>query len=160
MITTTTSKKYIPFRYNALFAALAIFLGALIYIYLRPTIPAFFKWIYWLGLGGELETARLNTLKYSASFPNWFLYSFPDGLWAFAYALLMFGFWLGKTSKLAIFWMATVPLLIFGFEISQLTSTIPGTFCRADMAFQALGILLAFFSITNYRTKYYEENFT
>lgn len=160
LIVNSQHSKCLPISFYISWTVLSILLGTSIYVFLRPTTPVFFKWIYWLGLGNELEVARQNTLQYTALFPTWFLYALPDGLWAFGYTLFMFGFWLGKNSKLAYFWLCSVPLLIFGFEILQLLHTISGTFCWADMAFYTFGILFAYLLITTYRNYYYEKEIT
>ena len=72
----------------------------------------------------------------------WVVYSLPQGLWAFSYTLIMVGIWGGKRSSLAIFWLGTIPLLVFGFEVLQLAGEIRGTYCPEDMLFSAAGILL------------------
>jgi hypothetical protein len=65
-----------------------------------------------------------------------------NGLWAFAYALLITGIWSGSESWLKYFWMASIPVLVFGYEILQYFGTIPGTFCIQDLALGFGGLIL------------------
>jgi hypothetical protein len=38
--------------------------------------------------------------------------------------------------------MASIPVIVVGFEILQGTGTIPGVFCMQDMAFGIAGLLI------------------
>lgn len=124
-------------------ALLALLIGGFIYIFLRPAPPIFFHWIQRIGVITEwLEAVRLNTLTITPYLPMWVVYSLPQGLWAFSYTLIMVGIWGRKRNLLAIFWLGTIPLLVFGFEVLQLAGEIRGTYCPEDMLFSAAGILL------------------
>ena len=69
------------------------------------------------------------------------LYSLPDGLWAFAYTIIIIAIWKGNKSYLRFFWYVSIPTLIFGFELLQLSGKFPGTFCIHDLAFCLAGII-------------------
>ncbi len=73
--------------------------------------------------------------------PGWFLYSLPNGLWAFAYALLISGVWAGSCSPLRYLWFATIPLLVIGFECLQGTGVLDGVFSLIDLGFGFTGLL-------------------
>jgi hypothetical protein len=45
---------------------------------------------------------------------------------------------------LKYFWMTSIPVLVFGFEILQYAGVIPGTCCMQDMAMAGAGISIGF----------------
>ncbi len=147
-------------RHRIFLSILALILGATIYLFLRPTTPYFFRWIDWIGLGNWLHNARNYSLNFTAYFPNWILYSLPDGLWAFAYALLILQFWMDKKTLLSYIWISSIPLLIFGFEIFQTLNIARGTFCWKDMGFQFIGILFAYILMLTYQKNQNEKKTT
>jgi len=123
-----------------LLSAIALLSGGIIYILFRTSEPAFFNWISAVGLDGWLNFARNSSLSVSPFLPEWIVYSLPNGLWAFAYALLITTIWSDSKFWLKYFWMASIPLLVLGFEILQLTGIIPGTFCIQDIALGIAGL--------------------
>ena len=50
------------------------------------------------------------------------------------------------------FWFMSIPVLVLGFEVLQLTGDLKGTFCWSDMFWGVLGI--TFGLLTTYRIKY------
>jgi ABC-type lipoprotein release transport system permease subunit len=57
--------------------------------------------------------------------------------------------------------MASIPILVLGFEIMQIPGIIPGTFCIQDIALGLLGLLLGIY-IGTMKTKnnnYHEKAF-
>ncbi len=133
------SAKYFNRCYICL-SVLALLLGGVIYILFRASEPVFFNWIGAVGLDSWLNLARSRSLSSSLHLPAWIVFSLPNGLWAFAYAFLITGIWWGSKSWLKYFWMASIPLLVLGYEILQYAGIIPGTFCMQDIA---LGICRA-----------------
>ena len=126
-------------------SALAIFFGGLIYILLRPSEYLFFGWIQLAGLSQWISPARSLSPLLGQLFPDWIIFSLPNGLWAFAYALLITSIWSGSKSWLKYFWLASIPLIVLGFEILQYPGLIPGTFCIQDIVFGVLGLVLGIF---------------
>jgi hypothetical protein len=135
-----------------LLSFLALFLSALIYIACRPSEHVFFRWINSTGLEYWFNLVRQNPLSPSSVLPEWFVFSLPDGLWAFAYSLLITGIWSGSKSRIKYFWMASIPILVFGFEFLQYAGNIPGTFSSQDLIFGVAGILIGFFTGTKKKT--------
>jgi hypothetical protein len=129
-------------RLNLLLCSAALLLGGIIYILFHASEPAFFRWIPGPGLASWFSFARQSSVSFSQSLPEWIVFSLPNGLWAFAYSLLITGIWAGNKSWLRIFWMASIPVLVLGFELLQLTGTIPGVFCVHDMAFGLAGLII------------------
>lgn len=103
------------------------------YVYLRDGPFVFHRWIRVLFPAYDQARLRHHGPHTSLPLPDWILYSLPNGFWAFAYALLMTVIRANQRSLLKYFWLGTVPLLVFGLEILQLTGTLPGTFCGLDL---------------------------
>ena len=125
----------------SLLSGLALIAGGMLYISFRSADIVLFRWIRFVGLDSSLTSFRERSLAYLHLMPPWIVYSLPNGLWAFAYTLIVLTIWAGSHSWLRYLWYATVPLLVFGFEGLQLTGMIRGTFCYIDLAFGAAGIL-------------------
>ncbi len=124
---------------SLLWPLLALVTGGFIYILLRPVEPVFFSWIRTIGLESLLAAAR-GQPDPPRGLSSWMVYSLPNGLWAFAYTFLMISLWRSSRSVVKYIWYLSIPLLVFGFEILQL-SGIRGTFCWNDILLGALGIL-------------------
>jgi len=127
---------------NILLCSVALLLGGIIYILFRASEPVFFKWIPGIVSDNWFNFARHSSVSFSQSLPEWIVFSLPNGLWAFAYSLLITGIWAGSKSWLLIFWMASIPVLVLGFELLQLTGTLPGIFCIHDIAFGIAGLII------------------
>lgn len=121
-------------------SSLSLLLGGIIYILFRSSDFLFFRWIDALGLSSWLNISRQNSLSLSPFIPDWIIFSLPNGLWAFAYSLIISGIWSGSQSVLKYFWMVSIPVLVLGFEFLQLAGIITGTFCFQDIAFGLAGI--------------------
>jgi hypothetical protein len=121
---------------------LSVIAGGMLYVSFRPAVPVFFRWIRLMGLGDNLTDFREQSLTWVHVLPSWFIYSLPNGLWAFSYTLIVIVIWSGSKSWLRYIWYASVPLLVFGFELLQLTGIIRGTFCLWDLTLGAGGILM------------------
>jgi len=127
---------------SILFAGLALLFGVFVYIFFRTSEFRFFHWAGTVGLEQWLRKARAGSLSWSLHTPEWFIYSLPNGLWSFAYAVLITGIWLKSHSWLKYLWMASIPVLVTGYELLQHSGVVPGTFCIADLAFGLAGLIL------------------
>lgn len=148
-------------RLYIILSGFAIFVGGLIYILLRPSEHLFFGWIRLAVPDQWISSARSLSPPLSQLLPEWFVYSLPNALWAFAYALLITGIWSDSRSWPKYLWMASIPLLVVGFEILQYPGLIPGTFCIQDIALGLLGLVLGIF-VGTMKTKnnnYHEKAF-
>lgn len=136
-------KEAVPFLrwLNLSVAGLAIIAGGLVYIFCRPGDFQFFEWINSLGFGNLLSTLRSHPLPAVLNLPDWFCYSLPDGLWAFAYTLIILTIWSGSKSVARYFWYASIPLFVLGSELLQLSGTVRGTFTLNDIFWLSLGLL-------------------
>jgi len=123
-------------------SALALFTGGMIYILFRSSEIVFFSWIRAIGFENWFNLARNSSLTSSPEVPEWIVYSLPNGLWAFAYALLITIIWSGSKTWLRYLWLASIPLLVLGYEILQYSNIIPGTFCIQDIALGIAGLTI------------------
>jgi hypothetical protein len=124
-----------------LIATIAILLGGAFYVFLRPGEALFISWIRNAGISIDLEYLRGSILT---QFPNWMVYSMPDGLWAFGYSLMISSIWSRNQSRSRLFWLASIPLFTIGFELLQYTTLIKGTFCPIDLIFTVAGITVGY----------------
>ena len=141
---TIRSKYFSNQNYGQLYAlsALSVFLGGIIYLLLRPVKASFFKLINHSGIEELADKTRQFTVPAGEFFPDWFVYTLPNGLWAFGYTILIVAIWNGSKSLFKYFWYATIPILIFGFELLQRTGNILGTFAFDDIISGFVGIAM------------------
>jgi hypothetical protein len=133
-------------RICLLLSVSALFLGGIIYILFYTSQPVFFSWIRAAGLNNWLSITRQYSLAAGSHLPPWIVYSLPDALWAFAYALMITGIWIRRNSGLKYFWMLTIPVLIVGLELLQYTGMVKGTFSLLDIAFEISGLLTGIYT--------------
>jgi hypothetical protein len=132
---------YYPKTRIILLSVVSVFLGGLIYVFFRPSEPIFFNWFNSLGVGNYLDFIREKSTVISPFMPEWIVFSLPNGLWAFAYTLLIICVWQGSKSFVKYFWFVSIPVLIFGAEFLQLSGNLPGTFCWNDILSGGAGII-------------------
>lgn len=121
---------------------LAVFLGGMIYLLWRENHKEIFTW---LGIPGATESIiylRTHTLPFRDVIPPWIIYSLPDGLWSFGYALIISRLWAKNFSTIKKFWIMTIPLLCLGTEVMQWIGLVPGVFCPVDLLLSFAGIIL------------------
>ena len=104
---------------HVIISAIALLAGGMVYILFRPSEHVFFSWISATGFDNWFNLARNSSLPSRPLVPEWIVYSLPDGLWAFAYALLITVIWSGSKTWLRYLWLASIPLLVLGYEILQ-----------------------------------------
>ncbi len=132
-------------------SALSVFIGGVIYLLLRPVKTIMFKHLNLAGIESFTDNARETTLPLGNYLPEWFIYTLPNGLWAFGYTILILTLWKESPSKFKYFWYATIPVLIFGFELMQLSGTIRGTFGFDDILSGFIGILAGILITKKYK---------
>lgn len=120
---------------------LALLLGGLIYISFRTKSLAMFQWFESISLDTAITSIRSITMPLEPNLPDWFLFSFPDGLWIFSYISLMLWLWKNDRNPTTIFWIFLLPSIAIVSEVGQLFQLLPGTFDLVDILFYALGTL-------------------
>ena len=142
--------KGIKMRKQLLFGhILTLLLGGMVYVSFRTDSLTMFKWFAALSLDTTIETLRETTLTIKQYFPDWFLFSPPDGLWIFSYVSLMLLLWKNEVNKQNLFWIFMVPLIAIASELGQLFNMVPGTFDLVDLTFYLLGTIIPFVVFTN-----------
>ena len=129
-----------------------LLLGGFIYILFRQDTLKMFSWFDNINLSTAISELRLLTAPFSGHFPNWFLYSLPDGLWLFSYLSVLLVVWDNVISKHNIHWLLLVPMVAIFSEIGQLFEIVPGTFDIFDLIFYLLGTVLPILIFTNSKT--------
>ena len=128
---------------------LTLILGGLIYISFRTDSLVMFKWFAALSLDTPIEYLRETTMTVNRLFPNWFLFSLPDGLWIFSYISLILLIWGNNINKRNLFWIFLIPFIAISSELGQLFNIIPGTFDPIDLTFYITGAISPFIIFTN-----------
>jgi hypothetical protein len=130
---------------------LPLIIGGFIYISFRPDTLLMFKVFTALSVDLPIEYWRENTLGLKPLYPDWFLYSLPDGLWVFSYVSLVLCIWNNTISKYNVFWVFLMPILAVLSEFGQYARIVPGTFDASDMVFYIFGTLLSVLIFTDIR---------
>ena len=123
-------------------SAFAILTGGIIYTLFRASEPLFFRWLNEAGFEHWLAVIRQNSLTHAPFLSEWIIYSLPNGLWAFAYALVITSIWSGSKSWIRILWMVSIPILVLGYELFQYAGILSGTYCFQDMVLSLLGLVI------------------
>lgn len=125
---------------------LPIISGGFIYIIFRTEKLIMFRWFEFLNLSDGIYF--IKKLKNIYSFPSWFIYNLPDGLWIFSYTSISLEIWKHSITKQNIFWIFSIPFIAVLSEILQFFIIIPGTFDFIDILFYLSGIFFAYFIST------------
>ena len=139
---------------------MTITIGGMIYILFRTQSLIMFDWFKMLLLEEHIEKLRSSSMLYIKKLPNWFLFSFPDGLWLFSYISLIFIVWKNQINRHSIIWIFIIPFYAISLEIGQLLNYFKGTFDFNDLFFYAIGIISPFIIFNNLLTlklKHYEQ---
>ena len=123
-----------------------LFVGGFIYAAWRSPALRFGRWIEGAGLAEEWSLLRSVLASWRPELPDWFLYSVPDALWAYAFGWGSSRIW-GETGYP---WRrgfhALGLLLAVGAEIGQGIGVVPGIFDPLDLfgsaAAYSLGALM------------------
>ena len=129
-----------------------LLLGGLIYVLFRQDTLKMFSWFDDINVSAAISGLRFHTVPLSSHFPNWFLYSLPDGLWLFSYLSVLLAVWDNVISKHNIHWLLLVPMVAIFSEIGQLFEIVSGTFDIFDLLFYLLGTVLPILIFTNSKT--------
>lgn len=123
-----------------------VILGGIIYIVFRTERLIMFRWFEYLSISSEITI--IQNLREVFSFPGWFIYSLPDGLWVFSYTSISLEIWKNSITKQNSFWIFGVPAVAIASEVLQLFKVIPGTFDLTDIFFYVFGMILSYYIST------------
>lgn len=128
-----------------LMAFLSLFAGGCIYLLFRPAEASFLVWLERMGLRACIETIRSIALPLRGALPEWTVYSLPDGLWMFAYALVIAHIWQRRRTATGLLCMASVAAVPLVLEWLQFAHLLPGTGCPVDAGIGLLGAGIGLF---------------
>ncbi|HLO60749.1 MAG TPA: hypothetical protein VK179_18505 [Bacteroidales bacterium] len=133
---------------------IALTVGTFIYLFFRSSPPSFTQW--------PVFSFFHKWSPYKPHYiPSWLIGSLPDFLWSFGYSVIITGLWSKHHGKTRYLWLASVPLLVLGFEVLQFFSVLPGTYSNADLFSGFAGMVSGFFiGIKPYKSKYHEKTIT
>ena len=122
----------------ALHVILPTFVGVSVYLLFRTPSLLVFQWVEAIGLRAHLMALR-DCLS-DVQLPEWFLYSLPDGIWAYATTMWMVIIWRGARPWP---WLSIGVLIAVGAEFGQAVGCVPGTYQHLDVLFCVGAFLLA-----------------
>lgn len=120
---------------------LPLFLGGLTYLLWRDGL-LMFSWAEAMGLGAALQSAREVAEPLRTWIPAWWLYSFPDGAWVYAYTAHFGLIWRGTSRGRPL--VALGAILGLGGEFGQAFGIVPGTFSWPDVLAMVAATVVAF----------------
>ncbi len=133
-------------------AFVAILFGVIIYALWRPDTIRFFVWLEAVGLRDPVKNIRMYMHPLHTRIPEWIIYSLPNGLWAFSYALIITHLWRDNNSVVKYMWFGSIPMLAIGYELLQYAGVLQGVFCYQDLFLSFAGIGMgAIIGLTLYR---------
>ena len=120
-------------------AFLCVFMCGLMYISFRPDTLKMFHFFKVFGVLDFLEELQHNP----ARVPSWMLYNLPDGIWLFAYSILIGSFWNFKIKDCWMF-ILVMPSICIPHEILQGLGIMHGTYDPSDVLAYMLAIIAGF----------------
>ena len=92
-------------------------------------------------MGGAVETLRDFASMHQGLY-GWVVYSLPDGLWLFAYLLIIDAIWNRYDTNVPRLFITVLPFLALTSEFMQALRLMPGVFDWGDVASYLLAIFL------------------
>ena len=128
-------------------------IGGFIYVFFRVKTLRFFVWINKIGFSDIVNEIRTITYPYKEIFPNWFLNSFPDGLWVYSFSAMLF--FTSKNYFIRNKILLMLPfVLVLIMEVLQLLHIICGTFDIMDLV---ISLIMNLLLITILKLEYNEK---
>jgi hypothetical protein len=92
-----------------------------------------------------VRSIRKETFPIRELLADWFLYSLPDGLWAYSYVCLLLYLFKGQIDRARLIWLTAIPFAGVLIELLQLRNLLPGTYDPVDIIFILLGYFIPLF---------------
>lgn len=134
-------------------------MAAVLYLLFRPVDTVIFKLVELIGVGDIVNELRRSLNP--NSFPEWFVYSLPGGLWLLAFQNTLT--WLrGFKGKWLIPLVVLASFMGIGLELIQALHITDGRFDWVDVLFYSISTLLALSNIWLVRKRWeiYSSNNT
>lgn len=148
---------YVVRGFVVFLAFLSLVLGGMMYLALRQNTPVFVDFLAAIGFDGWIAAFRRTFASFREILPDVLLYSAPNAFWSFSYTLIMMDLWWQDTSRTRYFWLATIPVVVFGWELLQYRRLAPGTGCLEDLFFSLLGLSAGFLIIVYWKRRTYAK---
>ena len=134
-------------------AMMALMVGGMIYVFFRPESIMMFKWFPFLGV-----LRKQVSFFHNVHFPDYIVYSIPDGLWLLSYILLMGAIWNFKYQR-CLFIIILLPIFAIFHEIFQLYHLVPGYFDVLDLVVYVIATItgLSILVLSNYMYEYKKQ---
>lgn len=116
-----------------------VFMCGLMYISFRPDTLKMFHFFKVFGLLDYLDELQHNP----ARVPMWMLYNLPDGIWLFAYSILIGAIWNFKIRDCWMF-ILVMPSICIPHEFLQGLGIMHGTYDPSDVLAYLLAIIIGF----------------
>lgn len=123
-------------------AFLCVLMCGLMYISFRPDTLKMFHFFKVFGLLDYLEDLQRNP----NNVPTWMLYNLPDGVWLFAYSILIGCIWNFKIRDCWMF-ILVMPFICIPHEFMQGLGIMHGTYDPWDVLAYILAIMTGFIYI-------------
>ena len=123
-------------------AFLCVLMCGLMYISFRPDTLKMFHFFKVFGLLDYLEDLQRNP----NNVPTWMLYNLPDGVWLFAYSILIGCIWNFKIRDCWMF-ILVMPFICIPHEFMQGLGIMHGTYDPCDVLAYILAIMTGFIYI-------------
>ena len=114
-------------------AALSMFIAGCLYLLFRTESLILFEWFRWLHLMPVIAEIRMVTLPLAQRFPEWFIFSLPDGLWLLSFLLFVRAVWADASKRSMWVWAGAGLVCSFGHELFQAFGLASGTFDWSDV---------------------------
>jgi len=101
-----------------------------------------FQWFKYITISDKIMLIKSYRTAYS--FPHWFIYNLPDGLWIFSYTAISLEIWKHSITRQNIFWIFSIPITAISSEFFQFFKIISGTFDFLDAAFYSVGTIFPY----------------
>lgn len=128
-----------------LVAVLLLFLGAVVYLLLRPNTLLMFRMADVVGATDIINRLRLESS--SIILPEWLVFSLPAALWATAYILIIDALWSDARFLIRIALAALMPFVGMVAEMMQRMGWVRGTFDTLDLVFYAVPYMIYVFYV-------------
>lgn len=136
----TTNNKRIWLKTGTIgIAFMCVAFCGMMYISFRPDTLKMFHFFKVFGLLDYLEELQHNP----ARVPMWMLYNLPDGIWLFAYSILIGCFWNFKIKDCWMF-ILVMPFICIPHEFLQGLGIMHGTYDPSDVLAYVLAIIAGF----------------
>lgn len=123
-----------------LLACTALLVGAFMYLTWRPDV-VYLNQFFFSFLDPE-SISWLQSISFPGNLPLWLLGSLPDGMWMFAFVIIMMIIWDFRLDRKSLPWIVMVLVAGTSYEVLQGLHWISGTFDAMDLVFMCIGAMV------------------